>query len=534
MIKVVVYARVFTAEQAEEGYSIDAQIETVRKKCELEDRQVINQYVDRGISGKSIEKRDALKRLLNDAKEEKFDEVWVWKTNRLVRNHLDLLKIVDQLNKYNVAFKSCSEAFDTSTASGKLMMNVLASIGEFERETIVENVKMGMKQRAKSGKWNGGIVLGYRSTKYGNDKEKSKLEIVEDEAEIVKMIFELYASGRGLKSLVNHINQLGYKTKKGNMFAVATIKQVLQNPIYIGKIRYNRMRDWSVKRRKGKNENPIIVEGEHQAIIDMNLWDKVQKIYMERSHKPIRNFSGSYPLTGILKCPQCGASMVAGVTKKRRKDGSFNIHRYYYCGNWRNKGIAACRSNAIKKDYIEDIVFGRIKKVLCDKLILKDIVSNINKRRTEKIQPLKDRLIRIEKDLKIIGAKKAKIFDLYEEGIINKQDLAERLKESTNKVDIKLLEKEKIQNQLEQNNSEPIDFETVNELMIKFNSILGEANAEKKKLILNLVVKAIIVNPDRTVKSILVNFDQKTKSYLMKQEDESDTDSSSFMFSLEI
>lgn len=534
MKKVVIYARVSTAEQAEEGYSIDAQIDTVQRKCELENRQVVNKYIDRGISGKSIEKREALKRLLKDAEAGEFEEVWVWKTNRLARNHLDLLKIVDKLDKFNVDFKSCSEAFDTSTPTGKLMMNLLASVGEFERETIVENVKMGMKQRAKMGKWNGGIVLGYRSVKIGQDKEKTRLEIIEEEAEIVRMIFELYASGRGLRSLVNHINQLGYKTKKGNMFAIATIKEILQNPIYIGKIRYNRMQNWNEKRRKGKNSNPIIVDGEHEPIIDLNLWNKVQKIYKERSQKPIRNFSGSYPLTGLLKCPECGASMVAGVTKKKRKDGTYNVHKYYFCGNWRNKGIAACHSNSIRKDNIEEIVFNKINEVLYDKSILEDLVININKKSKEIIKPLENQLNHIEREIRALEIKKSKVFELYEDGIISKQDLAERLKETAQKTDNELQKKENIQRQLNKSTSDPIDYKIIEELMSKFNNILMESSVEKKKLVLNLIVQKIKVNPDRTVKSIILNFDQKTKRHLVNEEDESVIDSSSFNISLEI
>jgi site-specific DNA recombinase len=414
------------------------------------------------------------------------------------------------------------------------MMNLLASVGEFERETIVENVKMGMKQRAKMGKWNGGIVLGYRSVKYGQDKEKTRLEIIEEEAEIVRMIFQLYASGRGLRSLVNHINQLGYKTKKGNMFAIATIKEILQNPIYIGKIRYNRMQNWNEKRRKGKNANPIIVDGEHDPIIGIDLWNKVQKIYKEKSQKPIRNFSGSYPLTGLLKCPECGASMVAGETKKIRKDGTYNVHKYYFCGNWRNKGIAACHSNGIRKEKIEEIVFNKINEVLYDKPILEDLVININKKSKEIIKPLENQLSHIEKELRTLEIKKSKVFELYEDGIINKLDLAERLKETSQKVDAKLLKKENIQRQLNQNTSGPIDFTVVGELMSKFNNILKEASVEKKKLVLNLIVQKINVNPDRTVKSIILNFDQKTKRYLINEEDESVIDSSSFNISLEI
>jgi site-specific DNA recombinase len=348
------------------------------------------------------------------------------------------------------------------------------------------------------------------------------------------MIFQLYASGRGLRSLVNHINQLGYKTKKGNMFAIATIKEILQNPIYIGKIRYNRMQNWNEKRRKGKNANPIIVDGEHDPIIGIDLWNKVQKIYKEKSQKPIRNFSGSYPLTGLLKCPECGASMVAGETKKIRKDGTYNVHKYYFCGNWRNKGIAACHSNGIRKEKIEEIVFNKINEVLYDKPILEDLVININKKSKEIIKPLENQLSHIEKELRTLEIKKSKVFELYEDGIINKLDLAERLKETSQKVDAKLLKKENIQRQLNQNTSGPIDFTVVGELMSKFNNILKEASVEKKKLVLNLIVQKINVNPDRTVKSIILNFDQKTKRYLINEEDESVIDSSSFNISLEI
>ncbi|MZQ74727.1 MAG: recombinase family protein [Peptoclostridium sp.] len=534
MKKVVIYARVSTAEQAEEGYSIDAQLDTVKKKCEQEGRVVVNEYVDRGISGKSIEKRDALKKLLKDAAKGQFEEVWVWKTNRLARNHLDLLKIVDELNKNNVGFKSCSEVFDTSTPTGKLMMNLLASVGEFERETIVENVKLGMKQRAKMGKWNGGVVLGYKSVKSGDDKEKSRLVIVEEEAETVRMIFQLYASGRGLKSIVNHINKLGYRSKKGNMFAIATIKEILHNPVYIGKIRYNRMQDWNEKRRKGRNENPMIVDGEHTPIIEIDLWNKVHRLYKERSHKPVRNFSGSYPLTGILKCPQCGASMVAGVVKRKLKNGNYSIHRYYYCGRWRNQGIAACHSNGIRKDYVEEIVFNKINEVLFNEQVLSDIVFNLNKRSSDIIEPLDNHIKKTEKVIRELESKKARIFELYEEGIISKCDISDRLKEIMQKIDVERQKIEEAEKQLSQSTSDPIEYEVVKRLMLNFNYILKEADIEKKKLVLNLVIREIKTNPDRTVKSILLNFNNKTNQYLGNSEDESNDDSSSFCLEINL
>ncbi|MUT67451.1 recombinase family protein [Paenibacillus sp. NEAU-GSW1] len=157
-----IYARVSTEEQAEQGYSIEAQITTLRNLCKAEQKVVFKEYVDAGISGKTIEKRPAMKQLLRDVEAGKIQEVLVWKLDRISRKMSDLLQIVEHLNRYNVKFRSYSEKdFDTETASGKLNIQMLGVIAEFQRNTIVENVKMGMKQRARKGKWNGGTVLGY-------------------------------------------------------------------------------------------------------------------------------------------------------------------------------------------------------------------------------------------------------------------------------------------------------------------------------------------------------------------------------------
>nr|WP_312094220.1 recombinase family protein [Niallia sp.] len=534
MIPVSLYARVSTAEQAEEGFSIDAQIETITRKCEQEGRKVVYQYIDRGISGKSIKNRLHLQQLLKDANEGKFEEVWVWKTNRLARNQLDLLNIVEVLNKNNIAFRSCTEPFDTSTHIGKLMMSLLGSIGEFERGTIVDNVKMGMKQRARSGKWNGGQVLGYASVKSEIDENKTRLEIVEEEAFIVREIFQLYSEGRGLKSLTNHINKLGYKSKKGNLFSINAVKEILMNPLYIGKIRFNRRENWSEKRRKGINKNPIIVDGEHDAIISVELWEKVQKLYNQRSNKPNRVYSGSYPLTGLLKCPMCGSSMVAGRVKKKHKDGGHLIYRYYQCGAWRNKGTAACRSNSVKADEVEQFVFDKIQFSLLNESILGDIVNNINEKRKSTIKPLEDQMQQIEKEICAYDNKKSKWFELFEDSMISKEDLSQRLASISEEIQNKVKLKESIQTKLRLNNSEPVDYQVVKKLINNFNEIIRNATYDKKKTILNMVVERITVNKEREIESIILHFDRKSSNHILgeKEGESSNEDPSSFNFTL--
>lgn len=159
--KVAIYCRVSTIEQAEEGLSIDSQYHNIKEYCKNQGHEIYNLYEDRGISGKNITNRPGIKQLLEDATKNKFDLVVVWKLNRISRKLLDILNIVDLLNKHNIAFRSLTENFETETPSGKLQLNIMGAIGEFERETIAENVKMGLLARAREGRWNDGVVLGY-------------------------------------------------------------------------------------------------------------------------------------------------------------------------------------------------------------------------------------------------------------------------------------------------------------------------------------------------------------------------------------
>ena len=229
------------------------------------------------------------------------------------RRLIDILNIVELLNKHNVDFSSLTENFETETPSGKLQLNIMGAIGEFERETIAENVKMGLLARAKEGRWNGGVVLGYDLVELPNEGKKRKntrLEINEKEANTVRRIFELYSQGHGYKAVVNRVNKEGHKTKRNGKFAVKPVKTILTNPVYIGKIRYNVRQDWSRKRRNNINANPILFrDGIHEPIIDEETWDKVQVLLKEKSKKHNKVYDCEFPLTGILKCPVCGAGM---------------------------------------------------------------------------------------------------------------------------------------------------------------------------------------------------------------------------------
>ena len=401
---VAIYTRVSTTEQAEEGYSIEEQERLLKEFCKRNEYEIYKVYSDRGISGKSISARPALKELLKDAEENKFNLVITWKINRLARNTLNLLQIVDMLDKRNIAFRSYSEQFETETPMGKFSLQMMGAVGELERGTIAQNVKMGMLARARDGKWCGNRVYGYDLVPVEGSQNKkrreTKLVINNEEAEAIKIMFDMYSNGSGYKAITQKLNKLGYKTKKGNPFSVGSIKEMLMNPVYIGKVRYNVRQDWSEKRRRNINPDPIIVDGIHEAIINVETWDKVQLLIEQKKGKPSRIHDGEFPLTGILKCPVCGAGMVIMRTSRKRVDGTKHRLSYYSCGAWKNKGTTVCNSNSIRTDKANEYVFGKLSELLSNDKMVKAIVSNINKERKNKVDPSKKELERIDKELK--------------------------------------------------------------------------------------------------------------------------------------
>jgi len=380
-VRVAFYTRVSTIEQAEEGYSINEQ-ERILYEYSLKHNLLVTKcYSDRGISGKDINHRPALKELLNHASEKKFDMVLSWKINRISRKLSDVLKIVDHLEKNNVTFKSYSEPFETNTPAGKMQFQMMALIGEFERGTIAQNVKMGMNAKAKAGEWCGDIVLGYdlmTIPEEGTKRKRTELIINEKEAQIVRRIYNSFIHGKGYKAITNQLNKEGFKTKKGNPFSVTSVRDILLNPLYVGKIRYNVRQNWAEKRRKNLNANPIIVDGLHQPIIDEITWRQAQALFESSEGKPARIYDGQYPLTGILKCPECGAGMVISRTVNTLKDGTKRRLVYYACGNWKAKGTSVCHSNTIRVDKANEYVFSRITELISSDKMVKSIVSKLN------------------------------------------------------------------------------------------------------------------------------------------------------------
>ena len=186
-MRVAIYTRVSTEDQARDGTSLEVQRDSLVSFAKKEDWQIADIYVDDGYSGYSIE-RPALRKLLADARKKKFEMVLVYKIDRFSRNLRDLLNLVAELENIDVSLKSATEAYDTSNSAGRMMFQQLGSFAEFERNRIKERVFPGMIKGVQRGNWQGARYSPYG---YHYNKEKKLLEVVKDEADIVKLIYTL-------------------------------------------------------------------------------------------------------------------------------------------------------------------------------------------------------------------------------------------------------------------------------------------------------------------------------------------------------
>ncbi|MDN3436504.1 recombinase family protein [Planococcus sp. APC 3900] len=519
--KVALYARVSTVEQAEEGYSIDEQIRVLREMCKREGYEIYQEYVDRGISGKNIKGRPALIELLNDANEKKFDLVLVWKMNRFSRKSLDLLTIVDMLKNKNIGFRSYTERYETESPSGKLQFQMMAAIAEFERANIAENVKMGMLARAREGSWNGGHVLGYDVVSTGTDNRKrkiSKLVINEEEAQIVRKIFELYTEGHGYKSIAGQLNREGRKTKRKKSFSINSVKQILDNPLYMGVIRYNVRQDWNEKRRNNINPDPVMKKGTHEPLITQEIWEKTVVIRKSRGGKPNRIHSGEFPLTGILRCPMCGSGMVLSRTTNTRKDGTKRVLEYYACGAWKNKGTTVCRSNGIRTDYADKYVLEKIATVANNDILIKKIMDTINTKQTTNTAPLEKEYKSIKSSLDSIETKKDKMLGLYEEGILQKLELTNRLAHFNKEKEDLENRLASVEQQLDQGVAKGISFDIVKKVMKEFVEAYKQSlTYEQRKRLLHLLIDKITISETRKIDTIQIILNKEVVKHFTTQ-----------------
>lgn len=503
-LRTALYLRVSTEEQRNEGFSLAAQEETLRKYCESKGFEVYDVYNDGGYSGKDFN-RPSMQQLLRDLQDDKFDVVLAVAVDRISRNNKDVLTFVDcELHPRGKKLLISTSDIDSSTETGHMFISLLGTFAEYERRLIVSRVKKGMEQRATEGLSNGGAMLGY-------DSINGKLVVNEEEATIVEEIFKLRVQGYGYKKIADTLNQKGKMTKKtlnrpGNSFSVSAVKRVLENEKYTGDMVWGKVRDWSTKRRKGKSE-PTRVPGEHLAIIDKELWEKAQRVTEIKRESQISqsNFKGEFILTGLLRCPVCGAGTV--MHKSRTRDGS-GYHLYYMCGNYHTKGKAVCSTNLMRKEVIEDQVLDFIRTILSNEDIAEGIMNRLRTEESQSTLKLERDLNLQRNHLKKLLENQRKQDDDYYSGTIS-AGVYSRLSEKLESEIVDLREViAHIEREIETLQSKYVlNKEIIMEALTNFDNLFSVATNEEKRTLLRSLIKEIHMEPNRkAIKNIVFWF----------------------------
>ncbi|MGM9619134.1 MAG: recombinase family protein [Oscillospiraceae bacterium] len=354
-LRVTYYARVST-DKDEQLHSLSAQVryysEFIR---ECPNWTFVDGYVDEGLSGTSVGKRENFLRMIDDAKARRFDFIVTKEISRFSRNTLDSIQYTQELLRCGVGVLFQSDNINTLMPDAELRLTIMSSIAQDEVRKISERVKFGFKRAIEHG-----VVLGNNRI-WGYEKREGKLVIKEDEAEIVRMIFDLYANHQlGIRTIVNHLSGLGYKNSKGNDFSFSTIRGILSNPKYKGyycggkSCKY----DYKINDRKYFSQEEWVMYKDEEnvpPIVSEELWEKANLILAKRSASQSAedktSYQNKYPYSGKIIC---------GIHKQpyyrslyRYKSGGKEV---WQCQEYSKKGKSGCSSPILYTVELDEIV----------------------------------------------------------------------------------------------------------------------------------------------------------------------------------
>ena len=389
---------IYTRKSSEEGLelefnSLDAQREAAESFIASQKAEgwvtLPQRYDDGGFSGGNMQ-RPALENLMRDIQKQKIDCVVVYKVDRLSRSLMDFSRIMGTFDQNEISFVSVTQQFNTTHSMGRLTLNILLSFAQFEREIIGERIRDKLAAQARRGKWTGGApVLGYDVDRSG---ASPKLVINSREALRVREIFKMYLYEGSLLAVVKELQKRNWNNKLrttrkgkqlgGNKFNKVTLHGLLCNKIYTGKIKH-----------KDK-----YFPGEHEAIIDQNLFDEVQA-QLRRNNRGgdviNRNKYGAL-LRGLLRCRCCDSAMTHTFTGKNKR----RFYRYYRCVNAIKNGHDSCSTGTLPAAEIERVVVDEIRVLGSDEKLLERILCESQKTILSEITSLKNELADLHKNQK--------------------------------------------------------------------------------------------------------------------------------------
>jgi site-specific DNA recombinase len=411
ILRVAIYTRRSTDDE-HQPYTIEAQTEKLKAYVASQPGWQITASFTDDASGATLD-RPGLNNALNQARAGRFDLLLVYRLDRFSRRIRDLATLMDDLDAAGVHFRSATEPFDTSSAAGRLFVQMLGAFAEFEREVIIDRVISGMERKAAKGEW----THGPRPYGYLLDPDTSRLVPHPEEQDVVKEIFRLYANTKqGTRAIAEHLNALGKRTKHGKPFSGHTIVRMLANRLYLGEVGF---RD-------------VLVEDAHDALVDEELFDRCQQILQTRGEvgSSRASTSSDYQLTGLITCPECGHKFVGTSAM-----GKLRRYRYYTCFSRARYGPAGCSAHRIDADQLEAALATALVEFFERTDLITRAVEAEQEQRAQKAGEHRTELAAVQGQIAAAEAAVDRYLAAFETGELDPKICGDRVRDLTLKID---------------------------------------------------------------------------------------------------
>ena len=423
-LRVTFYARVST-DQDEQINSLENQVQYYTELIQSKPNwKFVPGYVDEGISGGSTKKRDNFNRMIRDAKAGMFDFIITKEISRFSRSTLDSIKYTQELLDYNVGVFFQNDNINTLDTDSEFRLVIMAGVAQDEIRKLSERLKFGFRQAIKNGH-----VLG-NDKLYGYDKKDCVLTVNEEEAEIIRIIFDLYGNQRlGTRTISKRLMELGHTSREGNAFNTLTIRHILENPKYKGWYCGNKSQsvDYRTKRNVLLDESEWVTYPDPSipAIVPEELWNRANALYKRRreemkSHSSGVSFHNRYPYSAKIYCEEHGTTFHRQViqTKKGQQE-------VWQCKVYRSHGRAACSAPQIRSSDLDVILSDIFKELVRDKEKIIDSLVTVLTNIPKEVDYGKLRC-QVENEMDDLERKKNRLLDLSIAGALTVEEFKER------------------------------------------------------------------------------------------------------------
>ena len=423
-LRVTFYARVST-DKDEQINSLENQIQYYTELIQSKPNWTyIEGYIDEGISGTSTKKRDSFNRMIRDAKAGRFDFIITKEISRFSRSTLDSIKYTQELLEHDVGVLFQNDNINTLDSDSEFRLVVMAGVAQDEVRKLSERLKFGFRQAIKNGH-----VLG-NDKLWGYDKKDCVLTINEEEAQVVRRIFDLYANRQmGIRRISQTLYDEGFTSRKGNTFNVLTIRHILCNPKYKGWYCANKSQtvDYRSKRKVFLDESEWVMYPDPSipAIVSEELWDRANALYKRRSqqmmsHQSAAEFHNRYPYSGKIICEEHGTSFHRQVLRSSKGE-----KEVWQCRVYRNRGRVACSAPQLRTTELDQIMAQIFDQLTQNKQAIIDAVVTVLQSVPDEHDYAQD-IRHIEEDLSSIQAKKDRLLEMSIEGVISTAEFKQR------------------------------------------------------------------------------------------------------------